>query len=519
LPQKRYLLYLINPRRKYRYHWDLKEVCAIMGRTTAIHPLALPTLAALTPDHYDIRILDEEMDPLALDRLALPDMVGITTVVANVKRGYEIADFFRGRGVPVVMGGAQVTFNIEQTLAHADAVVAGEAEGVWPQCLADFERGTFRPDRVYRRDTPYEFVRMPMPRWDLVDTRKVMAVSVQVSRGCPYACDFCLVRNMFGRTQRYRDLDNVVAELAALPRKQISFADDNLTGNKAYSRQLMARLKPLGLSWTCQASIEVAYDEALLADMAQAGCSSILFGIESLNPESLKEGGKHHNSVERYEEAIRRVHTAGISVVGSFVVGFDADGPDAFDHIHDFVVRTGISYVMLNMLTAYPGTDLYTRMKREGRLNEVDPDLINGVYPTMRHRRMSQTELLLKQSTTLERLFDYESLRQRALPVLGNGAFRRPDRGGVSGRDKFLSVVHLVRRYLFTRDRSKRRLFLDLARLGISGRASMPVIVEYLLFISSFHGYLAYNRAHRAEVLAKIRATDEGAWTARESTP
>jgi radical SAM superfamily enzyme YgiQ (UPF0313 family) len=509
---KRYLLYLINPRRKYRFHWDFKEVCAIMGRATAVHPLALPTIAALTPAHYDIRILDEEMGALELEKLARPDIVGITAVVANVKRGYEIADAFRAQGVPVVMGGAQVTFSTEAALGHADAVVAGEAEGVWQQCLADFERGAFRPERIYRRDTPFEFERMPLPRWDLVATEKVMSLGIQVSRGCPYACDFCLVRNMFGRRQRYRELDDVVAEIRSLPRRQVTFVDDNLTGNKQYARRLMAALKPLGITWSCQASIEAAYDQELLTDMAAAGCSSILFGIESLDQDSLEQSGKHQNTVARYEEALARVHAAGIHVVGSFVVGFDADTPRTFERIRDFTLRNSISYIMLNVLTAYPGTDLYERMRSQGRLNLLDPDLMGGIYPTMRYRGMSQTRLYQEQFATLQRMFACDEVRRKALVILGNGAFRRPGPSDLGVGDKLRAMLHLVRRYLLSRDAARRRLFVELMGLALAGRTSVPAVVEFLLFITSFQGYLAYLRENSADILARIATVDKGPW-------
>jgi len=262
----------------------------------------------------------------------------------------------------------------------------------------------------------------------------------------------------------------------------------------------------------CQASIEVAFDDELLRMMAEAGCISILFGIESVNPQALKEMNKKSNQVERYEEAIRRVHAAGINVVGSFIVGFDADTLKAFDDIYDFTVRNNISYIMLNVLTAYPGTDLYERMRHVDRLNYVDPDLLNGIYPTMRYMNMSQTELYNKYFETLERMFDYDLVRTKALPVLGNGAFHRFNAGEVGLRDKFVSVMHLLRMYLFTRDRAKRRLFLSLVRLGLVNRASMGVIVEFLLFVSSFHGYLDYTREHRDEILAKVKESDLGPW-------
>lgn len=503
-------LYLFNPRRRNRLHWDMKEACAIMGRATATHPLALPTLAALTPRDWTVRIFDEEIAAVDHSSLPPPTLVGVTSVVANVKRGYEVADHWRSRGVPVVMGGPQVTFHPDESLAHCDAVVRGEAEDIWAGLLADLGRGTLR--KVYEAPQVCAFKTSPAPRWDLVNTRRIMGLGVQVSRGCPFRCDFCLVRNMFGSSQRYRDIDDVVAEIKSLPSRQITFVDDNLTGNKTYARELMSRLAPLRVSWSCQASIEVAYDEALLRAMADAGCRSILFGIESLNPASLAEGNKKHNDAAKYEEALARVHACGIHVIGSFVVGFDADTLDAYNQVLDFTRRNGISYIMLNILTAYPGTDLYGRMLKAGRLNIIDPDLLNGIYPTMRYMNISQTELFTTQFATLQKLFGYDVVREKALKVLGNGAFRRAPPAGVTVREKVLASWRLLRMFLLTTDSSKRRMFLSLVHLGTSGRASMGAVVEFLLMIASFRGYLAWLARQSPDVLAKIREADKGPW-------
>lgn len=507
MPAKRYSLLLINPRRKYRYHWDLKEICEIMGKRNAVSPLALPTVAALTPENYDITIIDEEIQDLDISGLC-PDIVGLTAIIPNVKRGYAIADAFRAKGVTVVMGGAQVSFNVEESLTHADAVVIGEAEGVWQQCLRDFEAG--RLAKTYAAPQRPAFTTSPVPRWDLVATDKVMALGVQVSRGCPYKCDFCLVRNLFGERHRYRDVDNVIEEIKSLPKKQITFVDDNLTAHKPYARELMKRLKPLGVSWMCQASLDVASDEQLLRDMAEAGCTSILIGFESVNPSSLTETHKFHNRINQYEDAVKRIHGVGIHVVGSFIVGFEADSLDAFDRVYEFTKRNNISYIMLNVLTAYPGTDLYARMLEAGRMADIDPDLLNGIFPTMQYRTMSQTDLFHKYFETLEKMFDYRHVQDKIIPVLRTGAFTKFNEGEIGTREKILSILHLVRKCLLTRDKSARRLFGSLLGLALRGVAPPGVVVEYLLFVMSFHGYLQYTRSHRDEILQKIRALDKG---------
>ena len=505
---KRYSLYLINPKRKYRYPWDLKEISRIMGRKTAVHPLALPTIAALTPDHYDVRIIDEEIEPLPNNHL--PDLVGITAMIPNISRAYEIADHYRALGVPVVMGGPQVSYNVEETLRHADSVVIGEAEDTWQLCLEDFERGSLKP--TYHSEKRPAFQEGAIPRWDLVDTAKVMALGVQASRGCPYACDFCLVPNLFGKRQRYRRLENVVAEIKSLPKKQITFVDDNLTADKAYARTLMEELKPLGVSWACQASFDLIDHPDLIRHMAAAGCHSILFGIESVNPASIEEAHKRQNKIARYEEGIRLVHSMGIHVIASFIVGFDSDTLQAFDDIYNFCARNHISLIQLNILIAYPGTNLYERLKPMQRLNPIDPDLLNGIYPTLQFNNMSQTELYHRYFETLGRIFSFDHVRKKITTILSSGVFKRENTGDITVRDKFTSVAHLLSMYLFTLDRSRRQLLLDLFKLVRNDVTTMNVIVEFLLFISSFHGYLKYTRKHGPAILETIQQYDRGPW-------
>lgn len=510
---KRYTLHLINPKRKYRYPWDLKEICQIMGRKTAVHPLALPTIAALTPDHYDIKIIDEEIEPINFN-IKL-DIVGITAMIPNISRAYEIADRYRSLGITVVMGGAHVSYNVEESLNHADCIVIGEAEDIWQKCLEDFEEGKLQS--TYKTDKRPDFRTSPRPRWDLVNTSKIMAIGIQTSRGCPYACDFCLVPNLFGKRQRYRELGNVINEIKNLPKKQITFVDDNLTANKKYSRELIKLLKPLGVSWSCQASFDLFDDLELLEQMAGAGCSSIFFGIESLNPDSIKEAHKFQNKIDRYEQGIRRVQSIGIHVIGSFIVGFDSDTLKAFDDIYNFCARNSISFVQLNVLLAYPGTNFYQRLKADQRLNPIDPNLLNGIYPTIQFKNMSQTEIYHKYFETLAKIFDFDHIRQKALSVMGNTKFQRTNSADITLRDKFTSIAHLISLYLLSFNKQKRKLFLDLLALVRKNITSINVVVEFLLFISSFHGYLNYTKKHSVEILKIIEQYDRGPWVDKKT--
>ncbi len=479
-----------------------------MGKKSVGHPLALPLLAALTPDRYEVRIIDEELE--SIPKRDLPDIVGITGLISNIRRGYEIADRFRLRGVPVIMGGPQVSFNAEESLTHADAVVIGEAESVWESLLSDFEAGALK--RVYQSDKRCDFKQSPIPRWELLDTSKLLTFSVQVSRGCPHRCDFCLVRKLSGPTQRYRDIDNVIAEIESLPPDaQIAFADDNLTADKHYAKALMRRLIPLRRSWSCQAGLDVARDQELLQLMSKAGCNSILIGFESLNPASLEEAKKPQNRVVEYQIAVENIHRAGIHVLGSFVVGFDSDTAQSFEQIREFIEKSHMTLVMINALSVYPGTDLYFRMEKESRITHINTDLCNGLYPTMRYRNLSQTEMFHGILDTLDRVYSFESLSVRAPEALGNGAFVNLIEPPISLWVKFRSMWHVLTRWILNKNRYKRRLFYRLAALVRKQHLSVGAMMQYLMFITSICGYLKFNRKKSRAILPELAVNDTSA--------
>lgn len=475
-----------------------------MGKKTVGHPLALPLLAAMTPEHWDVRIFDEEIVRIPFGR---PDLVGITGLISNIRRGYALGDLFRRMGIHVVMGGPQVTFDTDEALQHADSVIVGEAEGLWPTFLRDFERG--ETARTYRSDGFCEFRTSPLPRWDLVDTSKMLTFSVQVSRGCPYRCDFCLVRKLFGKSQRYRDVDNVIAEIETLPPDgQIAFADDNLTANRQYTRELMRRLIPLRRSWSCQASVDVTQDTELLALMAEAGCNSILIGFETLNPEGLQEANKRQNKIELYESGVANAHRVGIHILASFVAGFETDTVTTFKKIYEFTERNNLSLVMINALSVYPGTDLYTRMKTAGRITRINTDLCNGIYPTMHYRQMTQVQMFTGILSTLDKVYSYESLSRKGPAVLGNGAFVNQNQPPVSSWVKTKSMAHLFFRYFLFASRHKRRLLFRLLALIREKRADIGAVMQYLMFITSIHGYQAFNRRQGKMILPQLKAND-----------
>ncbi len=510
---KRYSLYLVNPRFRYKHHAAQDELSHLAGKKKMSVPLALPLIAALTPEHYDIRIIDDEYERHPSKEI--PDIVGITALVSTVDRAFEIADLYRERGAVVVIGGSYPTFAPEEVAEHADAVMVGEAELTWGRFLRDFEEG--RIQKTYVQDCAVPFETSPIPRWDLVRCDEIMAVGVQATRGCPYNCEFCLVNKMFGRRMRFRDTDDVIREIESLPTKKIFFADDNLTIKKSYARELFGKLTPLGVSWFCQCSIDVARDDELLETMVAAGCISLLIGFESLSPEALQETNKKHNKVEEYEEAIGRIHAHGLNVLASFIVGFDADTLDTFDHILAFMERTRLVYGMLSILAAAPGTDLYNRMQDEGRLPPVRREFINGALPCMHYMNFSQTEVLERYFETLAAMYDSASLRRRAVPLFAGGEFANSGTATEVGPwEKLTTSVKLMGRFLFSRDKEKRLLFRELFGLVQEGKVSAESIVVFLLTVQATHDYLRRMGPALDDIRPAVAAMDKGPWRDRK---
>ncbi len=503
----RFSMVLVNPKIRY-VHFAVRQYMArVLGKDHFTLPLALPLIAAMTPDRYDVRIVDDATGGIPD---GAPDIVGITAHVSTIDRAYEIADEYRARGSTVVMGGSYVTFMTDEALEHADAVVTGEAEGVWDSLLADFEAGRLK--KTYRASPP-AYRASPAPRWDLVKHGRLMVLGVQASRGCPYQCEFCLVTRMFGRKMRYRDVDDVVREVAALPSKRFFFVDDNLTFNKPWSRELMKKLAPLGVSWSCQSSIELGRDRALLRDMAAAGCVEVLIGFETIDPANLKETGKNQNRLEEYREVIENIHAAGIDVLGSFIVGFDGDTPASFERLCGFTEEHGLSYINLSMLTAAPGTDLYDRMKRDGRLLDVPRYMVNGFMPVMRYRGATAAEMMEGYRRALLRLSDFGRLRRKAQLVYGTGHFSVERESGAGFFEKLKVTIEIVRRYLMTGDPERRAFFRDIWRLFRQGRMAVDKAVIYLLTMAGNAEYIPYlDRAYRdvRNMLAKADIPPRG---------
>jgi radical SAM superfamily enzyme YgiQ (UPF0313 family) len=386
-------------------------------------PLAIPTLCALTPREHRISFVDESI--AALDPELTPDLVAITAMTPLAPRAYEIADHYRARGVPVILGGIHVSNLPGEAAAHADAVVVGEADEIWADILADAAAGRLRPRYAQPAYTRMELL-PPADRSHYPRGRYFFENIVQTTRGCPHKCEFCTVTAFLGGTYRTRPIPSVLAELDSLQRAPgyVFFGDDNIAAKPEHFQALLTQLSGRRLRWICQAPIAVASDQALLGRMARAGCHGIFIGLESLNQENLAVMGKHRSVAASYRESIRRIHDHGIGVYGSFIFGYDHDTPDVFDQFLDFANAVSLDGAFLPVLTPFPGTRIHQRLAGEGRILTSDwrrYDMATVVY---RPAKMTVDELqegfwkvnkgFYSLTSTLRRLFRPSSLLRRS---------------------------------------------------------------------------------------------------------
>lgn len=371
-------LLLINPRFPesfWSFSWAIRD---ILPRSRAVNPpLGLATLAALCPDHWQIEIVDENIESIPLEPDA--DIVGICGMGVQFQRQSEMLAYYRSRGHFVVAGGSNASLCPEDYAGLADTVIAGEAEYIWKEFCRDFEAK--QPKPLYHEAGTVDLADSPTPRFDLLKLDLYANATLQFSRGCPFRCEFCDIIVMFGRRPRVKSVDQVGAELDALRRADahsVFFIDDNLIGNRPRAKDLLRflvryqREHDYAFSFGTEVSLDVAQDPELLALLKDAGFTWVFIGIESPDPASLRETGKTQNLKEPPLASIQRIYAHGIEVLGGFIVGFDNDNLDTFALQHRFIVDSGIQAAMIGLLMAMPRTPLFARIQREGRLKNVD---------------------------------------------------------------------------------------------------------------------------------------------------
>ncbi|MFZ5564469.1 MAG: B12-binding domain-containing radical SAM protein [Thermodesulfobacteriota bacterium] len=327
-----------------------------------ISGLTLPYVAALIPERHDISIVEESVQRIDFDEPV--DLVGITAISCRAPRAYWIADQYRQRGIPVVMGGFHATAMPEEALIHCDAVVRGEAEGVMARVVEDALCG--RMKGIYETKEFHTLKGLPVPRYDLIRMKNFFlpVYPVQVTRGCPYHCDFCAVTPFFGSRHRKRPIDDVLADMRRAG-PYLTIVDDNLMVDKTYALELFAAMKPLGKAWIGQVDLHTATDGRMMAAAADAGCRALYLGIETLSKQSLVAANKTPNINTSAKEALVQLKRHHIEAFASMIIGFDGDSMSTAIDIFRFCVDMRVPLLLLYILTPMPGSAMYERMQRE----------------------------------------------------------------------------------------------------------------------------------------------------------
>lgn len=427
-------IYLVNPRADSAITRPM-----YLGRSLYSPLAGLLAVAALIPqDRYEVILTDENIEPVDFDIQA--DLVGISAMTSYVKRGYEIADAFRRRGVPVIMGGVHPSFMPDEALQHADAVVIGEAELVMQRVLDDLEDGSLKG--TYKAERLHSMTDMAIPRYDLIKAKRyINRTFIQTSRGCHHACTFCAEQLMYGLRFRYRPVAEVLREIEVAGQRNIALNDADFFGTSERALEIMQALKGRGLSWQAGVNSGAAFDDRLLEAAAESGCNMLAIGFESLSRETLRRAHKYQNTPERYRALVDKLHSHGILVFGLFMFGFDQDEPSVFEETARFTVEAGYDVCGFSIMTPYPGTLNWFEMLKNERIASFDWNAYDQHHVVYKPVGLSPEALRDGQWLAYDRFYSPRSMvkrfpwsggRNRALWSIYNLFYRRME---ISERD------------------------------------------------------------------------------------
>ena len=384
--------------------------------------LSLPVIAAYTPPDWDVKLVDEAVQTIDFDEPC--DMVGISVMTCYAPRAYELATEFRKRGKTVVLGGVHPTYCPEEALQYCDTIVCGEAEDLWPQAMADYEAGQMK--RIYRMEHFPALDDYRAPRIQLLSPDSYMTRHCTfTTRGCHFDCEFCSVSPFNGKTTRRRPVPEVIEEITRVKEwiraevvermtkgslwealtiaskiwvgleegSIVAFVDDLHNSHRAYCRELWQALKALNIKWGCQSTLFLGDDPEMVKLAADSGCISVFVGMESISENSLAETNKGFNQVRKFEDQIKMFHDHGIMVNPGMVFGFDNDDESVFESTLNFLIRNRVELAYFNVLTPLPGTALFDRYTREGRIFDRDWAKYDGKHVVFRPKRMTPEQL------------------------------------------------------------------------------------------------------------------------------
>lgn len=376
--------------------------------------LSLYILKGLTPARHQVVTIEEETEEVNIDQDC--DVVGISCMTANSPRAYELATQFRARKKIVVLGGVHPTILPDEALEYADAVVIGEAEGVWEQLLNDIEEGRLKTR--YHNPEPDLSVYIPKDFSNLIKRRLYNLIPILTTRGCPYHCSFCCVTNIYGKKIRHIPVANIVRDIKESGSKNFMFLDDNIIGQPAYAKELFKALKPLKIKWVGQASVSILVnDDELMKLAAESGCKALFIGIESVSEDQMKTMHKAIKEIPLLERALKKIRKMGILIHASMIFGFDNDTQESFDETVKFLIRNKVATASFNTLTPYPGTETFNEMKESGRIITTDWKYYD--HNTVVYKPKAFTPYELQRHKTRAKK-NFYSIRSVSIRVWGN---------------------------------------------------------------------------------------------------
>lgn len=385
----------------------------IFKKSLRYAPLTLTYLASLIPPEKDIELtmIDEGIELLNMDDHS-PDLVCISIMTGTAKRGYEIAGYYRKRGIPVVLGGVHATLCPKEAKQHADSVAIGIAERTFASILEDAQNNELKDYYVDKEHL--NPAKMPIPNRELLDKSNYITVnSILATKGCPNKCRFCAVPYAWGKKYYTRPIEKVIEEIETMHGREIVFIDVHLLADREYAVKLLNALKPLNKLWFGLTTTEAVNDPEIINMLEESGCRGLLIGFESVMEKSLKSLNKSFNILSRYKSLVRDLHNAGIRINGTFLFGTDEDTPDVFDRTVDFVERIKIDLPRYSVFTPYPGTPVFAKMKREGRIITYDWDMYDVEHVVFKPRHMSPEQLEAGLHRAWEKTYSFKSIFNR----------------------------------------------------------------------------------------------------------
>ncbi len=495
-------VYLVNPRFEPTI-WSFEGLRPFTGTRFLTTPLGLATVAALTPEPWEVEIVDENVEDINYDTDA--ELIGITAFNVQYQRAILIAEEFKKRGKKIVFGGPYCSLFPQAFEGKGDHRISGEAEEIWPEFLRDFAKGTAR--ELYMANSKKVNLEIsPVPRYDLIRNERYNVVCLQTSRGCPFECEFCDIIVMDGRVPRIKTVEQVLAEVdhcAKQGNHYILFGDANFIGNMPFARKLLHALvdyqkkNNYPVEFSCELTVNVAHHTDLLELLQAANFYSVFVGIESPRTSSLVETKKLQNTRKSIVDDIARIHSYHISVMAGMIVGFDSDDTLIFKEQFDFLKELGVPFTTCGTLMALPNTPLLKRLQTEGRMLDTEWSSLDGhgaADCNFIPKQMTLEELRLGYNWLIRCLYRYDSYSSRLVTLLSRYQNRIPEHKRANLDLKFtLLLFKVLGYYLLTFDSARRKFFLDTFwPVAKNGPFSVGKWLEFFRWIATYRAFRKY---------------------------